>query len=105
MTLQNKFEKWHDKHHNPLTPVLTDYYVINDTNMIVEIAESRHDNMQGVSVWEHTPDNELSEFTAVNHDLNKPFHDQEEAKEYALLLKQKLEDHAEIEEIINEVEK
>lgn len=111
-TLKGKFTQWQETHHNPFTPKLEEKIQVGD-NKIIELAKSRHKEFYGVAVWQNTGEDcdtcnndrpHHKRFEAVEHDLNKPFHDEQEAKDYMQLLKEKLRNHEEIEQVLNEVE-
>jgi len=103
--LRKKFRQWQNNHPNFITPNLEKQSQRN--NYIIELSSGRDiddSKMFGVSVYEHTPENEHSNFTAPNHDLNKPFHDREEAMAYFNMLKKQFKNYNSIKKIVNEVE-
>jgi len=110
-TLKGKFGKWHNTHHNPFTPLLEEKKKVDDKT-IIELTKSRQKEFYGISVWkdagevcEYCDDDRdtHNRFEAVNYDLNKSFHSEEDARDYFQTLKKKLKNYSEIKEIVEEV--
>lgn len=104
MITKKDFKKWQKRHSNFITPNLKS--VCKRESYFIELSSGKgpsNKKMYGVSVYEYTPENEHSEFTAPNHDLNKPFHEETEARRYFNLLKTKFKNYDEIKDIVEEV--
>jgi len=102
MTLPNEFRKWQKIHPNPMTPELKKTRQAD--GKIIELAKSRRDEFYGVAVWEKEEETceycdedreKHAMFSAVDHDLNKSFHDREEARNYFEKLKKHFDDKLE----------
>ena len=111
MTLKSEFRKWQDNHPNPFTSKILK--LERADNKIIELSRDPRREFYGVAVWQKLNEDCQTckdhrekhwRFESVSHDLSVSFHDENEAREYQAMLKQKLKDHAEIEEIIRESE-
>ena len=96
--MKRKFKQWQKTHCNAMTPELVEVKIVD--NYIIELSKAKSGDQRGVTLLKR----EDGEFRRVSNEIDKPFHDKEEAREYFNLIHQKLKSYDEIDSLIGDLQ-
>jgi len=102
--IRNAYKKWQDQHPNFITPELEKFSIRKP--YVIELSSGHgtdNSKMFGVSVFMKDAEQGRGAFVAADHDLNKPFHDKTEARNYYELLRDLFQEHGDHEKVVKQV--
>jgi len=109
--LKQNFRQWQEVHPNPFTAEIVN--LERADNKVIELSKDPHKEFYGVAVWQKENEDcntckdkrpQHWRFKSFSHDISKSFHDRDEAVRYQNLLKQKIKNHQEIEDILQDLD-